>query len=175
MGVSRNCVSTQIRVEIGGALHYGVEVIEVIGAASRYFSARRGEGLWEMEIWAPAQEVAEAVEALLGASEVLVERMTKSGKRVFDARSAILLMESVSQSAVTAPAHTQMPPECVILHVVVRHVVPSVRPDDVLTALKQVGTLEPRKPVRVTRLAQGPLTEVSISIQDPFDPDRVLV
>jgi hypothetical protein len=122
-----------------------------------------------------AQEVAEAVEALLGASEVLVERMTKSGKRVFDARSAILLMESVSDSAVTAPAHTQMPPACVILHVVVRHIVPSVRPDDVLTALKQVGTLEPRKPVRVTRLAQGPLSEVSISIEDPFDPDRVLV
>ena len=75
-----------------------------------------------------------------------------------------------------------MPPECVILHVVVRHITPSVRPDDVLTALKQVGNLVPLKPIRVTRLAQGPLNEVGdvgieaeILIRDPFDPDRVLV
>ena len=172
---TRHCDPTKIRVELDAALPNGLDVIEVIEATSRDFSARLEASLWEMEISAPVQEVARAVEALLGASEVLVERMTKSGKRVFDARSAILLMESVAQSAVTAPAHTQMPPECVILHEVVRHIVPSVRPDDVLTALKQVGTLEPRKPVRVTRLAQGPLSEVSISIEDPFDPDRVLV
>jgi radical SAM-linked protein len=175
IGVTRHCDPTKLRDELDAALPEGLDVIEVIEATSRDFSARLEASLWEMEISAPTQEVARAVEALLGSAEVLVERMTKSGKRVFDARSAILLMESVSGSAVTAPAHTQMPPACVILHVVVRHIVPSVRPDDVLTALKQVGTLEPRKPVRVTRLAQGPLSEVSISIEDPFDPDRVLV
>ncbi len=175
IGVTQPCDPLKLRAELDAALPLGLDIIEVIEATSSDFSARLQASLWEMEICAPIEEVMSAVGELLGSTEVLVERMTKSGMRVFDARSAILLMDAVSQSSVTAPADTQTPSECVILHVVVRHITPSVRPDDVLTALKQVGNLVPRKPVRVTRLAQGPLTEVSILIGDPFDPDRVLV
>lgn len=181
IGVTQLCDPDKLRIELDAALPPGLDIIEVIVATSSDFSARLEASVWEMEICAPEEEVMGAVGGLLGSTEVLVERMTKSGLRVFDARSAILLMEKVPpmekvpQSAVTAPAETQMLPECVILHVVVRHITPSVRPDDVLTALKQVGNLVPLKPVRVTRLAQGPLTEVGISIGDPFDPDRVLV
>ncbi len=175
IGVTQPCDPLKLRAELDAALPLGLDIIEVIEATSSDFSARLQASLWEMEICAPIEEVMSAVGELLGSTEVLVERMTKSGMRVFDARSAILLMDAVSQSSVTAPADTQTPCECVILHVVVRHITPSVRPDDVLTALKQVGNLVPRKPVRVTRLAQGPLTEVSILIGDPFDPDRVLV
>ena len=175
IGVTQLCDPDRLRIELDSALPPGLDIIEVIEATSSDFSARLEASLWEMEICASVEEVMGAVDELLGSTEVLVERMTKSGLRVFDARSAILLMERVSESAVTAPADTQLPQECVILHVVVRHITPSVRPDDVLTALKQVGNLVPLKPVRVTRLAQGPLTEVGISIGDPFDPDRVLV
>ncbi len=175
IGVTQPCDPLKLRAELDAALPIGLDIIEVIEATSSDFSARLQASLWEMEICAPIEEVMSAVGELLGSTEVLVERMTKSGMRVFDARSAILLMDAVSQSSVTAPADAQTPWECVILHVVVRHITPSVRPDDVLTALKQVGNLVPRKPVRVTRLAQGPLTEVSILIGDPFDPDRVLV
>jgi radical SAM-linked protein len=175
IGVTLPCDPEKLQVELDAALPPGLDIIEVVVATSSDFSARLEASLWEMEICAPAPEVTGAIEQLLRSTEVLVERMTKSGLRVFDARSAILLMECVSQSSVTGPADTQMTPECVILHVVVRHITPSVRPDDVLTALKQVGNLVPLKPVRVTRLAQGPLTEVGILIGDPFDPDRVLV
>lgn len=175
IGVTQLCDPDKLRIELDSALPPGLDIIEVIVATSSDFSVRLEASLWEMEICASMEAVMGAVGELLGSTEVLVERMTKSGLRVFDARSAILLMECVPQSAVTAPADTQMPQECVILHVVVRHITPSVRPDDVLTALKQVGNLVPLKPVRVTRLAQGPLTEVGISIGDPFDPDRVLV
>lgn len=175
IGVTQLCDPDKLRIELDAALPPGLDIIEVIVATSSDFSARLEASVWEMEICASGEEVMGAVGELLGSTEVLVERMTKSGLRVFDARSAILLMERVPQSAVTAPSETQMLPECVILHVVVRHITPSVRPDDVLTALKQVGNLVPLKPVRVTRLAQGPLTEVGISIGDPFDPDRVLV
>lgn len=175
IGVTQLCDPGKLRSALDEALPPGLDVIEVIVAMSSDFSARLEASRWEMEICAPPDEVMGAVGKLLGSTEVLVERMTKSGLRVFDARNAILFMEKVPQSAVTAPADTQMPLECVILHVVVRHITPSVRPDDVLTALKQVGNLVPLKPVRVTRLAQGPLTEVGISIGDPFDPDRVLV
>jgi radical SAM-linked protein len=175
IGVTQLCDPDKLRSALDEALPPGLDIIEVIVATTSDFSARLEASVWEMEICAPTEEVMGAVGELLGSTEVLVERMTKSGLRVFDARSAILLMEMVPQSAITAPADTQMLSECVILHVVVRHITPSVRPDDVLTALKQVGNLVPLKPVRVTRLAQGPLTEVGISIGDPFDPDRVLV
>ena len=175
IGVTQLCDPDKLRSELDAALPPGLDIIEVIVATSSDFSARLEASVWEMEICAPEAEVMGAVGKLLESTEVLVERMTKAGLRVFDARSAILLMEKVTESAITAPAGTQLTQECVILHVVVRHITPSVRPDDVLTALKQVGNLVPLKPVRVTRLAQGPLTEVSISIGDPFDPDRVLV
>ncbi|MCH9677515.1 MAG: TIGR03936 family radical SAM-associated protein [Candidatus Nanopelagicales bacterium] len=182
IGVTELCDPQKLQAELDAALPPGLDVVEVIEATSSDFSSRLEASLWEMEICAPAQEVMSAVGALMESTEVLVERKTKSGLRVFDARSAILLMESVTESAVTGPGGDQMPPECVILHVVVRHITPSVRPDDVLTALKQVGNLVPLKPIRVTRLAQGPLNEVGdvgieaeISIRDPFDPDRVLV
>jgi hypothetical protein len=44
-----------------------------------------------------------------------------------------------------------------ILRMVVRHVMPAVRPDDILAALRQVADLAPSSPPLVTRLAQGPL------------------
>jgi hypothetical protein len=44
-----------------------------------------------------------------------------------------------------------------ILRMVVRHVMPAVRPDDILAALRQVAGLAPSSPPLVTRLAQGPL------------------
>jgi hypothetical protein len=40
---------------------------------------------------------------------------------------------------------------------VVQHVMPAVRPDDILAALRQVAGLAPSSPALVTRLAQGPL------------------
>jgi hypothetical protein len=46
---------------------------------------------------------------------------------------------------------------CAILRMVVRHLTPAVRPDDILVALRHLSALEPSSPARVTRLAQGPL------------------
>jgi hypothetical protein len=63
---------------------------------------------------------------------------------------------------------------CAILQVVVRHVTPAVRPDDVLTGLRQVADLAPRLPPRMTRLAQGPLEIVTGTVRDPLAPDRVV-
>ncbi|MGQ0467555.1 MAG: TIGR03936 family radical SAM-associated protein, partial [Sporichthyaceae bacterium] len=64
------------------------------------------------------------------------------------------------------------PPDCAILRVVVRHVTPAVRPDDVLTGLLRVANLTPPHPPRVTRLAQGPLDEATGTVHDPLTPDR---
>jgi radical SAM-linked protein len=48
-----------------------------------------------------------------------------------------------------------------ILRMVVRHMTPAVRPDDILAALRSVAGLAPSSPPVVTRLAQGALDEVT--------------
>ena len=60
---------------------------------------------------------------------------------------------------------------CATLHLVVRHVTPAVRPDDVLSGLRLVADLETPVPPAATRVRQGPLTETG-EVGDPFAPDR---
>ena len=60
---------------------------------------------------------------------------------------------------------------CVILTAVVRNGSPTVRPDDLLNALRLVGGLELAVPLEVTRLAQGPLMPPDV-VGDPFASDR---
>ena len=180
IGVTQICVPDQVRAELDAALPPGLDIIEVVEAKGSDFANRLEGSLWRAEIDADASAVQSAVDSLMAAKEVMVERLTKAGQRVFDARVAILSL-TIEPGSPAGPgaqeSGTLESTGCVILDMVVRHTTPSVRPDDVLTALKQVGGLVPRKPVRVTRLAQGPLNpleEVNCPIGDPFDPDRVL-
>jgi len=61
-----------------------------------------------------------------------------------------------------------------ILDVVVRQVTPTVRPDDVLAALRLVAGLAPAAPPLAVRLAQGPLDETQqpVAVGDPLVADR---
>ena len=119
-----------------------------------------------------------AVTAFLAATEVPVQRLTKSGMRTFDAREPVLRFD-VRPDGRDTDAGAATEPPCAILDVVVRHVTPSVRPDDVLAALRSVADLVPPVPSRVTRLAQGPLVaDVSAgtamdAVTDPLAADRV--
>ena len=61
---------------------------------------------------------------------------------------------------------------CAILRLVVRHLTPAVRPDDVLSGLHATADLAPPVPAEVTRLAQGPLDEESGTVTDPLALDR---
>jgi hypothetical protein len=54
-----------------------------------------------------------------------------------------------------------------VLRMVVRHVIPAVRPDDVMTALSHVAALIPPSPPLVTRLVQGTLDDVLAGAADP--------
>ena len=97
-----------------------------------------------------------AVGAFLAATSVAVERMTKKGMRTFDSREAVLALRATSYDEGTA------------LEVVLRHTVPSVRPDDVLAGLRQVGGLDAPGTPLVTRLEQGPYDAASGAIGDPL-------
>jgi hypothetical protein len=124
---------------------------------------------WIIELPGVEHEQAfKAVEAFRAADEVLVERMTKQGRRSFDARNPVAFITCTQESA--APSGAGAAP-CAIIDLVVRQVTPAVRPDDVLSGLQTVAGLEPPVPPRVTRLAQGTLTPQG-EIVDPLEADR---
>ena len=100
--------------------------------------------------------------------------MTKNGLRTFDARRPVLSLAVVEPDDTRGPgddAPGDSPP-CAILRLVVRHVTPAVRPDDVLAGLATIGDLAPPSTPAVTRLAQGPLDESAGTVSDPLAPDR---
>ena len=85
--------------------------------------------------------------------------MTKKGLRTFDSRAAVLALEVTAYDAGSR------------LTAVLRHTVPAVRPDDLLTALRQVGrpgTLDGPGAPLLTRLEQGPLDPATGEIGDPL-------
>ena len=114
---------------------------------------------WRIETSTPRAELEAGVAAFLAADEVLVERMTKKGVRSFDCRAAVVRLAVVEDDAGTPQ-----------LDLVLRHAVPAVRPDDVLTGLRATSGVEPGESPRLTRLAQGPFDEASSTVGDPLAP-----
>src|SRR5262249_22630943 len=110
------------------------------------------------------QIMADAVRTFMASAEVLVTQMTKQGMRTFDARPAVV---SVS----VRPPSEVGPSRYAILDLVVRLVSPTVRPDDVLSGLREVAALELPASARATRLAQGMLTAAGDFV-DPLAADR---
>ena len=154
------CPVSDVRDRLDAALPDGIDVIEVLELADR--PGRTGALRLEGSQWrvvlpgvAPA-EVARAVRAFLAAESIVVERLTNKGLRRLDARAAVVTLELDERAALEAGARD------VTLRMVVRHVTPAVRPDDILAGLSQVASTEaaltPSSPALVTRLAQGPLS-----------------
>jgi radical SAM-linked protein len=160
----------QLRVALDAALSPGLDVLDaVIAPEGTSLADRIDASRWRLELPSVTSEVAAAaVETFLAAEEVLVERMTKQGRRSFDARQAVTVLAVTHQpDAPTGAAGTP----CAIIDLVVRQVTPAVRPDDVLSGLRVAAGLEPPVPPRATRLAQGTLTPHG-EIVDPLDADR---
>ena len=162
IGVAQQCDPEAVRAGLDVALPPGFDVLEAVTARTPDFVQRLQASVWRVELPGVAQAAAgAAAERFLAQDEVIVERLMKNGMRSFDARSAVVSMDGTGSD-----------PDCAILTLVVRHGTPSVRPDDVLLALRRVADLVPPKPPKVTRLAQGPLDEAGTSVTDPLDPDR---
>lgn len=159
-----------VRAELDGALPDGLAVLDGVVAGPGGLAERIEASRWRVEIpGVGADQLRHAVAALLSASEVLVERMTKDGKRCLDARAAIVSL-TVEEPPMMPPGADRRP-ECGILTAVVRQVSPAVRPDDVLSALGVVAGLRPPAPARATRMAQGRLDDDG-GLVDPLAPDR---
>lgn len=171
VSVTRRLEPEELRSALDAALPPGLDVLEVVEAGPGALADRLEASVWRIAL--PGVELAraaEAVAAFLAAERVEVERLTKNGVRRFDARPAVVRLEVGSAGA---PGDDLQP--CAILDAVVRHQVPAVRPDDVLTGLREVADLAPPAPPRVVRLAQGPLESSGGAVDDPLAPDRAAV
>lgn len=159
----------RLRVALDAALPPGLDVLECVEAVPGTGSLpdRIDASAWRIEL--PGTDpaaVAGAVAAFLAAERVEVERLTKDGRRLLDARAPVVsILSSASPDAGGAG--------CAILDVVVRQATPAVRPDDVLAALRAVAGLAPSAPARATRLAQGRLDDRG-RLADPLASDRAV-
>jgi radical SAM-linked protein len=166
IGLTREVDLDALRLALDAALPDGLDIVETVRAGPGSFAERMAASAWRIElpgVGVPAAE--QAVAALLGRAEVLVERVMKNGRREVDVRAAIVSM-SISGAATATPD-----PMRAILDVVVRQVTPAVRPDDIVAALHTVAGLAPVAPPLAVRQAQGPL-DGQAAIGDPLDPDR---
>ncbi|AXK34180.1 DUF2344 domain-containing protein [Streptomyces armeniacus] len=158
----------QLRALLDECMPTGLDLIDAVEARTPDFADRLQASAWELRLDGVPPETAEqAAAAFLAAESIEVTRQTKKGMRTFDARAAVASLE-----AVRAPDDRTGAGACAILRLVVRHLTPAVRPDDVLSGLRATADLAPPVPAAVTRLAQGPLDEETGTVNDPFAPDR---
>jgi radical SAM-linked protein len=161
IGVVRRCDPQALRAELDGALPPGLDVLEVVEARTPDLVNRLEASRWRMEIpGVGSEELAEAWQRVTDAQVVPVQRMMKQGLRTLDLRPALVAGEVTGAGALGA-----------VLEVTVANVTPTVRPAEILVALREIGGLNETDPARSTRLAQGPLMADGL-VGDPLAVDR---
>ncbi|WP_028645492.1 TIGR03936 family radical SAM-associated protein [Nocardioides sp. URHA0020] len=145
-----------IRAQLEESLPDGLDVLEVVESAGGSLSDLLTGSHWLVDLATDPDAGVAAVAAFLAAETVTVERMTKKGLREFDCRAAVISMSAAAYGAGTR------------FDLVLRHAVPAVRPDDVLSGLGALTGLVSTGSPLLTRLAQGPLDEATGEIGDPL-------
>ncbi len=161
-------VATHVRERLNAALPDGIDVIDVTEHAEGAKADSTAFGRLEASQWRivlPGVSLAAAQRAVAGflaLDEAPVERhIEKKGVRIVDARTAVIELAVLGAGTTTAGADGGQRAvvtgleDCAILRMVVLHMAPAVRPDDVLTALRERHGLAPSSPPVTTRLAQG--------------------
>lgn len=154
------CVGSEVRDQLDAALPDGIDVIDVTEEDGSLSAMTFEASLWDVILpGIGPDQAAAAVETFLASDGVQVERLTSKGIRRMDARAAVVSMQAGWRAAQTRNAGYA------ILRMVVQQLTPAVRPDDILTALRQVAGLVPSSPPLVTRLAQGPLEAMTAAAE----------
>ncbi|MEU3827115.1 DUF2344 domain-containing protein [Streptomyces sp. SID486] len=157
-----------LRALLDESLPAGLDIVDAVEARTPGLADRLTASVWELRLdGVDPADARRAAETFGRAETVEVQRATKNGVRTFDARPAVVSLETQG-----APADRPSDRPCAILRLVVRHVTPAVRPDDVLSGLRAVADLAPPVPAAVTRLAQGLFDEETGTVTDPLAPDR---
>jgi radical SAM-linked protein len=145
-----------IHAQLDEALPDGLDLLEVVESPGGSLADLLQGSHWLIDLAADPDACVAAVATFLATDAVLVERMTKKGLREFDCRSAVISLSAAPHG------------EGARLDMVLRHAVPAVRPDDVLSGLASVAGLPSSGAPLLTRLAQGPLDEATGEIGDPL-------
>jgi radical SAM-linked protein len=161
---------TQVGQRLDEALPDGIDVIDVTEATGESGGKTHRAGApfghleaseWRVVLPGVGPVAAQrAVAGFLARCEAPVERLTDKGVRRLDARAAVVEMNVVETGSAdpdggqhaAATGHQ----DCAILRMVVLHTAPAVRPEDILTALREQEGIAAVSPPMTTRLAQGP-------------------
>ncbi len=160
IGLAEVVDPARVHAELDEALPTGLDVVEVVESPGGSLADQLQASHWLVDVVADPEAAGAAVETFLGAESVLVQRMTKKGLREFDCRSAVMSLSAAPHGAGSR------------LDLVLRHAVPAVRPDDLLSGLVSLAGLDVGPAPLLTRLAQGPLDEESGIIGDPLRTAR---
>ena len=157
LGLAERREPEDVRRALDAALPEGLDIDAIAESPGGSLSDLLVASSWLVELrGADPAEVGAAVATFLAAEEIPVERMTKKGLRSFDCRAAVVALEAIDSGGEPA------------LALVLRHTVPAVRPDDVLSGLAEVAGFAAPATALLTRLAQGPLDEDAGSVGDPL-------
>ena len=141
---------------LDAALPAGLDVVEVVQAPPppSTLADELQASVWVMDFrGADPRQVASAAVALLAVEELRVTRMMKQGPRELDVRAALVGIEGPAADGGAQIVTT------------VRHTVPTIRPEEIWTALRAVTGVDLPRPVS-TRLRQGPLGDDG-TVHDP--------
>nr|WP_255443598.1 TIGR03936 family radical SAM-associated protein [Tessaracoccus sp. MC1679] len=144
LGLTEVCNPVKLVEALNAVLPQGFVVLDAAEAVKESLGDLLQASDWVISLaGAEPGVLSSAASSLLDREEYIIERMTKNGMRAFDVRAAIVSL-SVSDD------------ETLLLRSI--HQAPLVRPDDVVTALRQLTPQVPAQAL-LTRLAQGPLAD----------------
>ena len=150
LGLAEERDPLQIQHALNQVLPTGMQITGIGVSPGGALAERIDTSHWQIELQGvPPDRVNAAVHAFLAAETAPVQRVMKDGPRTLNTRPPV----------VSLSASPEIDRDCVILNLVVRHVTPAVRPDDVFAALRELADLVPPSPPMATRLAQGLLTD----------------
>ena len=150
---------------LNAALPDGIEVIDVTEDAGGLQASLLTASEWHVVLPGLApQVVTPAIQEFLALEHAEVERLTSKGMRRMDARAPVISIDVASDGPVAdaASGASGGSSSSTALRMVVKHTVPAVRPDDVLTALRELSGVTPAAPPLMTRLAQGSISESGV-------------
>lgn len=152
LGLAQRCSPEKVQEALNSSLPNGFVVLDAADAVPESLGDLLQASDWEVSLPDVDSATLEgAVARFLAEDSHEVERMTKNGLRTFDARAAVLPCTTDAQ----------------LLTMRLRHTVPLVRPDDVVTALRSLEPALVGQPL-LRRICQGPLADGEIG--DPLRP-----
>lgn len=155
LSVADRCDPDAVASALDAALPPGLDIVSVSESGPAALADQLRASVWEVRLGDVASaEIDKAVTAFLAEPSVVVERVTGKGKRELDARDAVVRIE--------------VEPDNAVLRLVLKHMTPTVRPEEVMKGIRQVSDL-PDGQAQATRLEQGIWDESTGTV---FPPDR---